>query len=58
MGLEVGILGFIWAVLIIWAIIKIANSSAEPLPKAIWIVAVLVIQPIGLIVWFFLGPKG
>lgn len=58
MGLEVGILGFIWAVLVIWAIIKIANSSAEALPKAIWIVVVLVIQPIGLIIWFFLGPKG
>ena len=42
MGLEVGILGFIWAVIIIWAIVKIANSSATPLAKAIWIVAFIV----------------
>ena len=58
MGLEVGILGFILAVIIIWAIVKIANSSATPLAKAIWIVAVLVLQPIGFIVWLLFGPKG
>ena len=59
MGFEPGgILGIILLVLDIWAIIKIAQSSAEPLWKAIWIVLVIVLPVLGLIIWFFFGPKG
>ncbi|NIJ42114.1 heme/copper-type cytochrome/quinol oxidase subunit 2 [Parvibaculum indicum] len=59
MGMEYsGILGIIILVLDIYAIVKIAQSSAEPLWKAIWIVLVIVLPVIGLIIWFLFGPKG
>lgn len=59
MGVEVGgLLGLIWLVLVIWAIIKVANSPAGTGAKALWIVILLVFPFIGLIIWFFLGPKG
>lgn len=59
MGVEVGgLLGLIWLVLVIWAIIKVANSPAGAGAKALWIVILLVFPFIGLIIWFFLGPKG
>ena len=59
MGMEYsGILGIIVLVLDIYAIVKIAQSSAEPLWKAIWIVLVIVLPVIGLIIWFLFGPKG
>lgn len=59
MGIEVGgLLGLIWLVLVIWAIIKVAQSQAGGLAKVLWILILLFLPVIGLIVWFLLGPKG
>lgn len=59
MGLEIGgLLGLIWLILVIWAIIKVANSPAGTGPKILWILILLLFPLIGLIIWFFLGPKG
>jgi membrane protein DedA with SNARE-associated domain len=52
-----GILWVIVAILDIYAIIRIVQSSAEPLWKAIWIVVVLLLPVLGLILWFLFGPK-
>lgn len=58
MGFEVGgLLGLIWLIIVIWAIIKVAGSGAGPGAKALWIVILLVFPVVGFIVWFFLGPK-
>jgi len=59
MGIEVtGFFGLILLVLNIWAIIKIADSSAGAGAKALWIVAIIILPVLGLIIWFFFGPKG
>jgi succinate dehydrogenase/fumarate reductase cytochrome b subunit len=56
-------LGFhsLWGVLIligdIWAIINIFQSSASSEKKLLWIVAVVLLPVLGLILWFFLGPR-
>ena len=42
----------------IWAIINIAQSSASNGKKALWIVLVLLLPLLGLVLWFFLGPRG
>jgi hypothetical protein len=51
-----------WGIIIliadIYAIIKIAQSSASTLKKALWIVGVLIFPVIGFIVWLLLGPGG
>jgi hypothetical protein len=52
-----GILGLVVLFLDVYAILKIAQSSAGTGPKAIWIVIVLVLPILGVILWFFLGPK-
>jgi hypothetical protein len=58
MGLEVtGIFSLILLVLVIWAIVKIVNSKAGTGAKVLWILLVLVFPFIGLIIWFFAGPK-
>jgi hypothetical protein len=41
----------------IWAIINIFQSSASNEKKLIWIVAVVLLPVLGLILWFFLGPR-
>jgi hypothetical protein len=51
----------LWGVLVligdIWAIINIFQSSASNEKKLIWIVVVVLLPLLGLILWFFLGPR-
>jgi hypothetical protein len=42
----------------IWAIINILQSSVSNEKKLIWIIAVVLLPLLGLILWFFLGPRG
>ena len=52
----------LWGLLVlaadVWAIVNIAQSSASNEKKALWIVLVVVLPLLGLILWFFLGPRG
>lgn len=52
-----GIFGLLVLIADIYAIIQIFQSSASTLAKVLWIVAVLVLPLLGLIIWFFFGPK-
>ena len=51
----------LWGLLIlagdVWAVINIAQSSASNEKKALWIVLVVVLPLLGLILWYFLGPR-
>jgi hypothetical protein len=42
----------------IWAIINIFQSSVSNEKKLIWTIAVVLLPLLGLILWFFLGPRG
>jgi len=58
MGIEVtGILGFIWLLIIIWAVVKVAQSRASSLAKLIWILLLLFVPLLGFILWLIIGPK-
>ena len=50
------IIGIIVLILDIFAILKIAQSSATVILKAVWIVLVVVLPLLGLIIWYFVGP--
>jgi hypothetical protein len=52
-----GLLGLIILVLDIYAIIRVIQSGAGALAKAIWIVVILLLPVLGLILWFLFGPK-
>jgi hypothetical protein len=52
-----GLLGLLILIGDIWAIINIAQSSASSGKKALWIVLVILLPLLGLILWFFLGPR-
>ncbi|MFQ5548032.1 MAG: PLDc N-terminal domain-containing protein [Woeseia sp.] len=53
-----GILGFLYLIIVIYAILQIGQSSADNARKAIWIAVVLVVPVVGVIAWYFLGPGG
>lgn len=42
----------------IWAILNIFQSSAAIEKKLLWILVVLLLPLVGLILWYFLGPRG
>jgi hypothetical protein len=52
-----GILGVLILAGDIWAIINIFQSSTSNEKKLIWIIAVLLLPVLGLVLWFFLGPR-
>ena len=51
----------IWGILIligdIWAIINILQSSAGNDKKLLWVVVVVLLPLVGLILWYFMGPR-
>ena len=52
-----GILGLLVLIADVWAIVNIAQSSASTGNKVLWIVVVLILPVVGVILWFFLGPR-
>lgn len=53
---NLGIIGIIVLLLDVYAILQIAQSSADTIKKAMWIVLVLVLPVLGLIIWYLAGP--
>lgn len=52
-----GLVGLLVLVADIWAIINIFQSSVSNEKKLVWIVAVVLLPVLGLVLWFFLGPR-
>ena len=51
----------LWGLLIlaadIWAIINILQSAASNEKKLLWVIVVVLLPLVGLILWYFLGPR-
>jgi hypothetical protein len=52
-----GIIGLIILILDIWAILQVFQSGASTGSKILWMVLIVVLPLIGLILWYFMGPK-
>jgi hypothetical protein len=52
-----GLLGLIILVLDVWAIVRVVQSSASTGTKVLWVIIILVLPVIGLLLWWFAGPK-
>ena len=56
--LEVGgLFGLIILILDVYAVVKTVQSRATTGVKVAWIVVILLLPVLGLLLWFFLGPK-
>ncbi len=51
------LLGVLILIADIWAILNIFQSSVSNEKKLIWIIAVVLLPLLGLILWYFLGPR-
>jgi len=52
-----GIFGLLILIADVWAILNIFQSSADTLKKVIWIVLVLALPLLGVVAWYFAGPR-
>ena len=52
-----GILGVLVLLADVWAILNIFQSASSTGSKALWIVLVLVLPLLGVIIWYFAGPR-
>jgi hypothetical protein len=52
-----GLLGVLILAGDVWAIINIFQSSVSNEKKLIWILVVALLPVLGLILWYFLGPR-
>lgn len=56
--MEYGILGFVILALDIWALLGVWSSGASAGAKLLWTAIIVILPVIGLILWYFAGPKG
>ena len=41
----------------VWAIINVVQSGADSGKKVLWVVLIVVLPVLGLVLWWFLGPR-
>ena len=52
-----GLFGLLVLAADVWAILNIFQSSSTTGAKALWIILVLVLPLLGVIIWYFAGPR-
>jgi Phospholipase_D-nuclease N-terminal len=52
-----GLFGLLVLIADVWAIVNILQSSADTGKKFLWVIAVILLPVIGLILWYFFGPR-
>jgi len=52
-----GLFGLLILVADVWAILNIVQSNESNGTKTLWVVLVLLLPVLGLLLWYFAGPK-
>ncbi|WP_042251418.1 PLDc N-terminal domain-containing protein [Paracoccus sp. PAMC 22219] len=54
-------MGWLFSVIIfaldVWAIAQIINTNVSTKSKILWILLIVILPILGLIIWYFAGPK-
>ncbi|TBN40450.1 PLDc_N domain-containing protein [Paracoccus subflavus] len=51
------VFGIVIFVLDVWAIASVINANATMGTKILWIALIAILPVVGLILWYFMGPK-
>jgi len=52
-----GLIGLLVLIADIWAIINVIQARVELVQKLLWIVLIVVLPLLGVIIWYFAGPR-
>lgn len=54
-------MGWLFSIIIfvldVWAIAQIINTNVSTKSKILWILLIVILPVVGLIIWYFAGPK-
>jgi hypothetical protein len=53
----IGLFGLLVLIADIWAIINVAQAREDNVKKLLWILLILLLPMLGVIIWFFAGPR-
>lgn len=56
--MEYGLLGLVIMLADLYAIYQVLTSRASTLAKIIWTIVIIALPVLGLLIWFFAGPRG
>ena len=42
----------------VWAVVQVMQSRESTGTKVLWIVLIVLLPVVGLIIWYFAGPRG
>ena len=58
MNIEVsGFFGILLLAADIWAILNVIQSRTDNFKKLVWVLAILLLPLLGVVIWFFIGPR-
>jgi Phospholipase_D-nuclease N-terminal len=52
-----GIFALLILIADIWAIVNVVQSGETTVNKVVWILLILVLPLVGLLIWYFAGPR-
>ncbi len=52
------IFGILILILDIWAIVNVWQSGSSAVSKLLWTLGIIIFPLLGVIVWYFAGPRG
>jgi hypothetical protein len=52
-----GLVGLLILIADIWAILNVIQARGELVQKLLWIVLIIVLPLLGVIIWYFAGPR-
>jgi succinate dehydrogenase/fumarate reductase cytochrome b subunit len=53
-----GLVGIVVLIADIWAILQVLQSRESTGTKVLWVALIVLLPVLGLIVWYFAGPRG
>lgn len=56
--MEYGLLGLVIMLADLYAIYQVLTSRASTLAKITWTIVIIALPVLGLLIWFFAGPRG
>ena len=52
-----GLFGVLLLIADVWAIINVFQANTDNVKKLLWLVLILLLPLLGVIIWFFAGPR-
>jgi succinate dehydrogenase/fumarate reductase cytochrome b subunit len=53
-----GLIGLVILIADLWAIVQVFQSRESNGTKVLWAALIIVLPVLGLIIWYFAGPRG